>query len=84
MPEFEIIGIVTTPGKDGKSFTTLCLTGEIPAYRAEKAIRAEGVDVTKETTTLDCSSLKVGDLVRLVFVRGFENKAQLVAIEKIK
>lgn len=84
MPEFEIVGIMSSKGKDGTIFTTLCLTGAFPPYRSEKSQRVEGVDVTREVTTIPCDHLNVGDFVQLVYTRGYENKARLVAIEKVK
>ena len=84
MDEYEVLGILTTIGKEGKVFSTLYFATGFPEYRAEKAVRAEGVVVVKENTSLDVSSLKVGDLVNLVYARGYEDKAKLVKILKVQ
>lgn len=84
MVAYEILGILTSTGKNGTIFSTLYLAADFPAYRAEKAVRAEGVEVIKEITTIDVSKLHVGDLVNLVYTRGYGDKARLVAITKVQ
>lgn len=84
MDEYEVLGILTTTGKEGKVFSTLYFATGFPEYRAEKAVRAEGVLVVRENTALDVSSLKVGDLVNLIYTRGYEDRAKLVKIIKVQ
>lgn len=84
MEEFEIVGICVSTGKEGRVFTRLFLTKPFSASQMEKSVRCEGIETLCEVTTLDCSSFAVGDLVNLVYRRGYQNIAQLSAVLKVQ
>lgn len=82
MNTFEVFGIITTV-KDGKPGTRLVLTSEFSEYAVENAQRCDGLDCITEFTRLDCSALKVGDIIELFYNKGFQGKAVLAGFRKV-
>lgn len=61
--------------KDGKTNTTVHLLGQFKEF--EKKGGALGFKAFSEWTRLDVGHLRVGDVVRLYYDKGFQDKAQL-------
>lgn len=83
MNTLEVIGIITT-AKDGATFTRLVLVSDFTDYQQANAERCDGMDATIEYTRMDCSSLRVGDVVELYYSKGYQGKAVLSGFKKIE
>ena len=76
-----ILGYAVTESKNGTVGTTIALETEFDSYRQETAIKCVGNDCVQEYIRGDYSSmLKVGQLVNLVYGKGYQGKAVLQEI----
>ena len=79
----EVIGVKTTKTKEGKTFSKLILKKEFEPWEIETALYLSGDDVLVEYTSVDCTSLKAGDLVEVFYKKGFQGKAVLAGFRKV-
>lgn len=73
----QIVGIYSY-SRDGKSGSSLSYLQGFEAWQAERAVRIDGVRAETEFTRMDCSGLNIGDIVRLIYKKGFRDRAELV------
>lgn len=73
----QIAGIYSF-AKDGKSGSSLSYLRSFEDWQEERAVRIVGVCAETEFTRMDCSGLNVGDIVRLIYRKGFKGRAELV------
>lgn len=73
----QIVGIYSY-FRDGKSGNSLSYLQGFEDWQAERAVRIDGVRAETEFTRMDCSQLNVGDIVRLIYKKGFRDRAELV------
>ena len=78
-----VIGIMKGTNKAGKKFTQFFATTSFTDYEVENndCVGSKTVDVF---TYLDCSALKIGDMVDLVYEPGFQGRATLTDIIPVK
>lgn len=73
----QIVGIYSY-SKDGKNGSSLSYLQSFENWQAERAVRIDGVRAETEFSRMDCSQLNVGDIVRLIYKKGFRDRAELV------
>lgn len=83
--EFKIIGIKVYTKEGGKKNSILhCLTN-FSDYDIEKSERCQGQTVIEEfTNSIDTSFLKIGDIVKFFYTKGFGGKAFLDGISVLE
>lgn len=80
----KIIGIRTYETKDGKIVSVIFFGSDFEDWEQEGAIRCDGNKVDSEYLgTYDISNLKVGDVVKLSYNKGFQGKARLTDISLV-
>ena len=77
----QVVGISSNE-KDGKKSYTLHFTGQFPEYEKEKG--AVGLRVFSEWTRLDMSHIHVGDVVYIMYEKGFQGMAALSDLVVVK
>lgn len=83
--EFQIVGIKVYTKEGGKKNSILhCLTN-FSDYDEEKSDRCVGQTVVQEfTNSIDTSALKIGDVVKFSYTKGFGGKAFLGGISVLE
>lgn len=80
-----IVGINTNVNADKGTVSTL-LSCIVPyeAWREERASRCEGFRAETEFTHVDCSELEVGNIVKLVYSKGYKGEAKLAGVVVVR
>jgi hypothetical protein len=77
----KIIGLLTRKSEKGIS-TTIFYSEDIPEFRKKASQRCEGLQTGSEwTSSIDCSALKLGDLVEFYYSKGYGDKAILAGFK---
>ena len=85
MEQVRILGIKVTPAsKDpSKSYYNYYYQGEYSDYDVEHSTRLEGKPCGSEFASVDIGC-HVGDIVEFKYIKGYQDKAQLVGCTVIK
>ena len=78
-----VIGVVKGKNKAGREFSRLYVTSEFSDYEVENN-GAVGLKCMEVFTYIDCSFLRVNDVVDLVYEPGFQGRADLTDIIPVK
>ena len=79
---YKLIGLLASQ-KEATTFTRLIMETDFSNWQVDNAKRCEGINVEIELTTMDCTSLKVGDQLHLFYSKGFQGKAKLAGYSKV-
>lgn len=80
---YKIVGIQTVE-RNGKISNTIYFTSAFSEYEKDNSLRCEGVKVDSEWTSMDCSSLAVGDVAELLYSKGYKGAARLTGFRVLK
>lgn len=80
---YEVIGLFSTTTKANKVFTQLQLAGEFSDYQKKNSSRIDGRMVITESLHEELPDINVGDMVELVYRRGFNNSAVLSEVRTV-
>lgn len=83
--EVLIVGINTSvSSKSGQIGTSVSYLANYGTWQKERAVRNVGLNaVTEFAREMDCSELEAGDVVRLIYRKGFDGKASLAGYTKV-
>lgn len=77
-----VTGLIKGKNKNNKDFCVIHGTTPFSAYESENN-ETDGVKTSNVYTSLDCSILRVGDVIDLQYEPGFEGKATLTGYEVV-
>ena len=85
MEQVKILGIKVTPSSKNKDvhYFTYFYQGEYSDYDKEHAVDLSGKPCGSEFSTVDIGC-NVGDIVEFKYIKGYQDKAQLVGCTVVK
>lgn len=76
--QYVLVGMLVRKSAKGNIGTTIIATTEFDSYQQESSLVCEGNDCVREYISGDYSStLEVGQKIKLVYGRGYQDKAVL-------
>lgn len=78
-----IVGVYSYTS-NGKSGSVVSYLRDFDGWQRERGTVVEGVCAESEFTHMDCLGLQVGDVVQLIYQKGFKGKAELVGYSVVR